>query len=748
MKRLLVIIACLLLSASARAGEMDLLLRNALGPGAGSGTWRAMVADTGVAQLVSCLVRTRAPGRTADAIDAAGGTVAARAGNVLSARIPAAAVATMAARPEVEVVEGAMPMARKMDTARYYSGVAAVQDGAVANVPYTGHNVVVGVIDSTLDWGHPDFVGEGGFTRIQYLRQLDGEDIQECFKNEIDAESCSIEDGGQAASHGTHVTGIAAGANETYRGVAPAADILFSFTAPDDAATSGGGAESFSTLVLDGAAALFGKADALDKPAVLNISLGTSLGAHDGTSLLEEGLTALTADRPGRIIVGAAGNEQVVLAQQSATRRDFVGGIHARIDVADGESRASRIGVWLARAAAQTYVGGTLVDLWLDAGSAEHCRIAAFGYTLGRPALDFTFPGLATTDDAAFATGDLPMDVDTAELQTATGADVTASVGIDAADVRNDKSHAMLLFAPAEGASSSSLDNAWYDVVVRAEGGSCTGHMWLYYDYTLYHDFLTGVAGGAFDVGGGAEAGYFLVDGDSAYTATIPSTAVGVISAGSWMPPKPVGNTASEWTGDNGTTYDQGSVSAPGGSGSTTGDLSDFSSLGPTADGRTKPDVVTPGEPIVAALASDVNMANSVRVGSDHFKNAGTSMAAPHLTGIVALLLERNNTLGVEGVRAALRTGATTDGMTAKTADPENSYGTGKAAAAAALASVDANTSAYSGTGDLSGPNIGCALMERTQRGWGVLPGLLLLVPLLLFLLRRRLERQRAHVLR
>ena len=54
------------------------------------------------------------------------------------------------------------------------------------------------------------------------------------------------------------------------------------------------------------------------------------------------------------------------------------------------------------------------------------------------------------------------------------------------------------------------------------------------------------------------------------------------------------------------------------------------SSYGPTRDGRSKPDLAAPGEDITAAQGNTLN-------GSISY--SGTSMAAPHVTGAIALLL-------------------------------------------------------------------------------------------------------------
>ena len=69
----------------------------------------------------------------------------------------------------------------------------------------------------------------------------------------------------------------------------------------------------------------------------------------------------------------------------------------------------------------------------------------------------------------------------------------------------------------------------------------------------------------------------------------------------------------------------------------------DFSSRGPTADGRSKPDVCAPGDSIVA-----------VKALGGYRKMSGTSMAAPHVAGVAALILERNPTLTPLQVRKIL----------------------------------------------------------------------------------------------
>jgi len=701
----------LVFSHAAIAGEMDLMMRRmskSVSSGAQTSWSKAAVREGGTI-FIPCLVRTKDALATIAAIEDMGGRATAIKvrsgdGSTLAAHIPPDFAEALAAREEVVVVEAAAPLSSKMETARTATNTVAVQDGSALGVAYDGTNVIVGVVDDGLDYGHPDFTTAIGKNRVQYLRQTVAGGAVECTHTAIQAGTCTIEDGGQGTTHGTHVTGIAASGDSTYTGLAPNADIMFVFNSATDASTSNAGSTSLATAVIEGVSAIFTKADVMDKPCVVNLSLGTSLGAHDGTSLLEQGLTELTSAAPGRIVVGAAGNEQVTPAAQPEARRDYVGGIHASIDVPAGESRGYRIGIWSGATAAATYVGGTLADVWLSTGQSGACSIAAFAYTQGRETYDFTFPGLATTDDASFGTADITFSVDSSNANVASDAVSTVSIDVDSSDIRNEKPHATVIFSPNSGILSDDLETRWFDVVIRATSAACTGNMWLYYDHVSVHDFLKGMAGAGHDVGAGATyTGYNLGDGDSLYTATIPSTAVGVISAGSWMQEKPVGSGVSEWTGDNGVTYDQSDLSAPGGTGSVTNDVSGFSSLGPTADGRTKPDVVTPGEPVISSKATDSYVSSSIKVGETHFKNAGTSMASPHLAGIVALLLQRNNTLSVDQVRTALQAGALTSGMTVKTPDPANTWGAGKVNGVSIMESVGEDTSAYHGTGDLDG---------------------------------------------
>jgi serine protease AprX len=112
--------------------------------------------------------------------------------------------------------------------------------------------------------------------------------------------------------------------------------------------------------------------------------------------------------------------------------------------------------------------------------------------------------------------------------------------------------------------------------------------------------------------------------------------------------------------------------------------VTNFSSRGPTLDGRVKPDIAFPGAGIVAAQANGTSLGRIVVPG--YVELSGTSMATPHATGTVALLQQALPDLTPNQVKWALLSTALGLG------DNPNNQGSGRADAFAALQKATGET--------------------------------------------------------
>ncbi|GAB9466365.1 hypothetical protein Gpo141_00003742 [Globisporangium polare] len=116
--------------------------------------------------------------------------------------------------------------------------------------------------------------------------------------------------------------------------------------------------------------------------------------------------------------------------------------------------------------------------------------------------------------------------------------------------------------------------------------------------------------------------------------------------------------------------------------------LPSFSSKGPTTKGLVKPDIAAPGK--------DVHSASHLNPNYYTYKS-GTSMATPHISGVIALLLSARPTLTFDELKSAMFTTAeraklgpsgATCGGTPDSVSPNNQYGYGRVSASAALNNV------------------------------------------------------------
>lgn len=174
---------------------------------------------------------------------------------------------------------------------------------------YNGEGVIMGIIDTGIDFSHPDFKDSLGKTRIKFIwdQTQTGAGApspynygREWTATQINNNQCTHSDA-LYYGHGTHAAGIAAGnglANGKHEGIASKSEII---------AVAINFNRSGSTIA-DAVNYIFTKAQAMGKPCVINISLGDYYGSHDGTDLEAKMIDGLVRNKPGRVIVAAAGN--------------------------------------------------------------------------------------------------------------------------------------------------------------------------------------------------------------------------------------------------------------------------------------------------------------------------------------------------------------------------------------------------------------------------------------------------------
>ncbi len=177
--------------------------------------------------------------------------------------------------------------------------------------PIKGKGVILGFADTGIDINHPDFWDSVGKSRILFVwdqRANCGNPPApfgygcEWTRQDIESGMATHQDPVSFLGHGTSVAGNAAGngsANPQYPGVAPEAYIIMvavDFSSP------------FFTHLADAIQYMFQKADSLGMPIAVNVSLGVYGGSHDGFDPTSQLIASMLNEKPGRVIVSAAGN--------------------------------------------------------------------------------------------------------------------------------------------------------------------------------------------------------------------------------------------------------------------------------------------------------------------------------------------------------------------------------------------------------------------------------------------------------
>ena len=581
---------------------------------------------------VAALVQV-APGG-ADVLRAAGARVGAVAGDVVSVRLPLDALPTLAADPRLTYLEAAAWMAfpRPLADGGGVAAVAPLEDGPAgveatgahrlrarigdAWEGVTGTGVLVGVFDSGLDLAHPDFLHPDGTTRVLYAWDQEGSGAPihaggqvfdygvECTAAIIDAGSCPLRDN---LGHGTHVTGLAAGDGSATGGGAPA--WRFPGMAPGAGllVVRGGDTGADAAALLDGVAWMVARAEELGLPLVVNLSIATQSGPHDGTTLLERGLDALAG--PGRLFVTVSGNQ----GNNANESPPFVRQALHAMGSAPGEHG---IVVPAYTAAPGTFNDGAVFELWYDGADALTVEVVSPGGHALR---------VATGDSAVATTPDGGIFID------------NASGGLQA--INGDR---VALFTVFDLEEASPPTAGRWTVRVTAAGGSAPYHLWMVGSTLGTATELTSLDGGT----------------TNTHLIGTPGGAARVLTVGAFTHRHAWWGPDATWT-----SYpfqealgDLAHFSSPG-------PLRE----GTVA----KPDITAPGKMAVSARGRHATLWNGIpfllEADGAHAALLGTSMAAPYATGAGALLLQRDPTMDPERFLAVLTATARRDAFTGRT---------------------------------------------------------------------------------
>ena len=539
-------------------------------------------------------------------------------------------------RPELRL-DWAPPRRLLMDRADEFARVSSFRN----DTGLTGRGVVVGIVDSGIDPTHPDLRGTNGRSRILWWLDfsrgplgrhaeleaelgcsgsngegrcavLDGNDVEELLANAEPAD-----DPKDALGHGTHVASLAAGSGLSsepprYAGVAPEASFVIV-----RAMRPGGGI--FDADILRATRFVFDRAEDASMPAVVNLSLGSDFGGHDGSSGLERGLESLVGPaHPGRAIVVAAGNSAGLVEGIQGVPGPC--GVHAEVHVPKGDR--------------------ALVPIVTPGDEAIQARVYAWIATRPGDALS-----VGVVDPAGTVVEPVPPG--RAVVEESNGVSVSIANGVHGGPDRVPEG--------SEGAVVI-LEGAWPSdrtFGLRLEGPA-SARIWVL---------------GEGDLDPSASYGPLLPRARKEGTINVPASSPGLIAVGATL-------NRTDWVD-----VDGDSVSFPehGALGDAPSDTTAFfSSAGPNALGSMKPDIVASGANVIGAMAESADPRVSTGglfsspgsclargyardcyvVDARHAVTTGTSMAAPLVSGAIALLFQRDPTLDQGRVRALLQAGS------------------------------------------------------------------------------------------
>ena len=529
---------------------------------------------------------------------------------------------------------------------------------------YTGKGVVIGVIDSGIDYNHAAFRDGNGNTRIKKVVDY-GSGEKAVYTESADIEALTTDN--TEESHGSHTSCTAGGSmvGETgLHGMAPEADLVL----------CGLGSSLSDARIIECIGEIFSYAAEVDKPLVLNMSLGENLYFHDGeSSAIVKTIKSLNecGEARGRIVCCSAGNEA---------------GRHMTIVQTLGEAGSDGYSL-------RTVLGesGTTTSGDIEMPYYQSPRL----FVYERDGGDFTveLKAVDITTGEIYSLKDKPLYSATDSEKAITNLALTRYTDAITGKKYSRLSKSSIYYFHEANLRLALLVTADADKEMRLLNGVFAGA-----NSATSGFYSKGLEG--FTEGGDELTGNVLICDDA------------VIGVGAYT-------SRTSWTSISNRKY---SYSQP--SLRTEGSLTSFTSYCTDDNGVNRPDVVAPGALVLSAfnLYDETRFANGEPIsGAEAFVSAnellnernnyygmmmGTSMASPCMAGIVALWLQADPSLTTSDVRALLQTTCYNDEYTTNTENIPSAdlrqAGAGKADALAGLQAVqDAATTLTLYDGDL-----------------------------------------------
>ncbi len=594
-------------------------------------------------------------------------------GKLVTALIPVDKIEEVAAIADVNRVNAATMMRKSTNTARQRTNVDDVltysADAQSAGLPssFDGSGVVLGVIDTGIDFNHIAFKDASGNSRIKQAYVYNGSTASTYTGSSI---TSTLTDD-KSEDHGTHTSSTAGGSSvkvsgttvtvtndhssATYGGMAPGSDLYLA-----------GIKDLNDTYLANAINNMCTYADQQGKPLVVSNSWGSQFGPHDGTGDVADIYNSLFGDNhPNRVALFAASNDG------GASPASEAGGYHVK----GTSSSASPLGSILrCHYYSDTdngfYYNGIVTNAWFRSTvSNVTVKVLVLNSSTGAKVAETT---VTPTTSGASVSG----------LSSYYSGNLYAYKDYISA---NGKTQVMLYTNGFESRSYTSSYQSNYTLAIQIypTNGSATLDMW-------------GGNGGYF-TSHLSTNGYSWTSGTDDGCYSDEATIANVISIGAYA------------TKNGGMNTDY-----------TIGDIAYFSSWGTTSTsltGEAYPWITAPGARIIAAVNHNhtasvdsysyygSNFNGDLVVNSSTNPYAymeGTSMATPTAAGIVALWLqasmsdnaksEYKNSLTVSKVKQIMAQTAIHDSYTDTGANADH-FGNGKIDALAGIAEILDNNS-------------------------------------------------------